>query len=688
MQANFYVATDGSDSNPGTIDKPFATLERARDAVRKMKSSSAFQHMFSPQDKGRPVTVMIRAGRYQLSEPLIFGPEDSGTKEHPVLYTAYSDERVVISGGKKIVGWKKAHGKLWKAELADVKSGKWYFRQLFVNGKRVHRAKIPNKGYYELVSLIDPDNREDPINLTGFRFKPGDLNADWTNLEDVEILKLFRWGETRLPIAEVDETEHIVTFHGSTSTCGGSRLFDWCGNRYFIDNVYEGLDSPGQWYLNRKTGCLYYWPLEAEDMTTAEIIAPLLSQLIHFKGDVDARKFVEHITIKDVELCHCDWTLPKTGYDETLAEVWIPSENNPGGRPTGAICADGALFCSLEDNVIDHVGGFAIELGRGCKDIRIVGNRIFDLAGGGIKIGQPILITNDVDETSRTLVSDNCIYDGCHVYPGAVGIWIGQSSGNVISHNEIYDMKYSGIYGSNFQRQNHRYKNNTYEYNHIHNLMEEAIVDDGGGIYSFGLSDKITIRNNLIHDIQPRNHKDGLYRGLYLDERSSGMLVQNNIVYNTLNSTCFGQGGNVIENNIFVDGRLSQIWFFPGKGIGGGDTFTRNIVYYTEPSAALYLFYLISTTEHLTNALARSDYNLLYHTSGNDLRMADFPFAETFSQWKAMGYEAHSVVADPLFVDYANKDFRLKSDSPALKLGFKPIDMSTVGPRPKDRFKK
>ena len=129
------------------------------------------------------------------------------------------------------------------------------------------------------------------------------------------------------------------------------------------------------------------------------------------------------------------------------------------------------------------------------------------------------------------------------------------------------------------------------------------------------------------------------------------------------------------------------------SGGGGSDTFTKNIVYYTNPDAALYLFYLISTAEHLSSVVASSDYNLLYNASGHELRMADwaeadYPLIDTFSKWKTMGYDTHSIVADPLFVDYANKDFRLKPDSPVFKLGFKQIDMSTVGPRPKGQRRK
>ena len=133
---DFHVAPRGSDDSPGTIDRPFATLARARDAVRK-KIAAGLQD---------DVTVLIRGGTYELSETLSFGPEDSGTEEHCVTYAAYPGEHVVISGGRRISGWRRGEGSVWTARVPGVAQGQWYFRHLFVNGQRATRARTPNLG--------------------------------------------------------------------------------------------------------------------------------------------------------------------------------------------------------------------------------------------------------------------------------------------------------------------------------------------------------------------------------------------------------------------------------------------------------------------------------------------------------------------------------------------------------------
>jgi hypothetical protein len=134
-KADFYVATNGSDGNPGTLEKPFATLARARDAVRQLKAGGP---------RKRDVTVLVRGGTYLLEETLVFGPEDSGTAEHPIIYAAYPGERPILSSGRQITGWKAGEGKRWLAQAPEAKGGGWRFTQLFVNGKRQIRARLPD----------------------------------------------------------------------------------------------------------------------------------------------------------------------------------------------------------------------------------------------------------------------------------------------------------------------------------------------------------------------------------------------------------------------------------------------------------------------------------------------------------------------------------------------------------------
>lgn len=679
-QDRFYVATDGNDAWSGRLsaanakgtDGPFATVVRARDAIREIKTAGRFD---------RPLKVFIRDGLHFQTEPFVLQPEDSGTDVHPVTYTAFPGERPILSGGRRISGWKRGPGKLWIAQLPEVKAGKWSFRQLFVGDKRARRARMPNTGFYNLSGLIVPGDREAPVNRTGFRFQPGDIKADWTNLADVEVVKLFRWSETRMRVAAVDAARSVVTFTGRTGP--NPRLFDWSGGRYYVENVKEGLDSPGEWYLDRKAGMLFYWPLPGEEPATAEIIAPVIGQLVRMEGDVVAGKFVEHIHFRGLTFAHSGWSLPETGLPETQSAVPILGQNTPEGYPAGTIFAEGARACVWEGNEVAHVGTHAIELSRACRKNRIARNRLHDLGAGGIKIGESIYPNSDQHIASGTIVCDNEISDCGHVNLGAVGIWLGQSSGNVIAHNEIHDLNYSGIsMGWNWGCAANRTKNNVIEYNHIHHLMN--LLDDGGGIYLLGVSPGTVVRNNLIHDIFGHGP---LGRGIYLDQGSSGVRIENNVVYNTKNSFCAGSGNNVWENNIFAESTGRQIWYNSGRCSAVGARFVRNIVYYSNPSAALMSLYQIDTKEGIHEAVAESDYNLFFLAGGGKMSIHSFSsdraVVQSFAEWQGLGYDRHSLVADPLFVNPRQGDFTLKPGSPALKLGFRPIDVSRVGPRGK-----
>ncbi len=274
LSGEFYVAPGGSDTGAGTKDKPFATLARARDAVRQAKAKLK-----------EPMKVLLRGGTYYIQEPVVFGPEDSPAADCPVIYEAYPGEKPVISGGRLITGWKRGEGESWTAEIPAVKEGKWYFRQLFVNGKRRGRARLPRQGLYKIAAGADPPKR-------AFKFKPGEINPKWRNLNDVEVVLLQFWTEGRLRIESIDEPANTVKFTGQAF-----RPTSWnCG--WYVENVYEGLTQPGRWYLDRQTGVLYYWPLPGEKMEQLEVIAPVARHWIRLEGDYKTGKLVEHITFR------------------------------------------------------------------------------------------------------------------------------------------------------------------------------------------------------------------------------------------------------------------------------------------------------------------------------------------------------------------------------------------------------
>jgi len=648
----YYVAKNGNDKWSGKLaepneektDGPFASIDKAKDAIRELKKEQ--------DGLEKPVTVLVRDGKYHLEQTIVFSHEDSGTELCPVTYMAYPGENVVLSGGKEITGWQKGEGNLWKVEIPQVKSGQWYFRQLFINGNRRHRARLPKDGYYEVAGIVNPDSKEAQENRTSFQFRPGDIKKSWTNLQDVEVIKLFSWSATRLPITQVDEETNTVFFPGECSR-SSRRPFNWHGTRYYVENVYEGLDTPGEWYLNRETGILYYYPMPDEDMEKIEATAPVLEQLVRFEGKPEAGLNVENIRLKNLNLSHSSWNLPKEGYPERQAQVIVN---------TAAIYANGAVSCILENLDISRLGTHGIWFEKGCKNNQISHCHIHDVGAGGIYIGS----TELQPETIGNRVDNNFVHHCCELFHGAILIWIGRSSYNSITHNEICDSDYTGIsvgwsWGFALSSAHH----NLIEYNHIHHCGHE-VLSDMGGIYTLGVSPGTQLRYNLIHDIHSYptiSHGSGIYP----DEGSSDILIENNIVYRVTTSGFFQHYGreNIVRNNIFA--------FSENEGISRcreeehiSFYFKHNIVYSEKPGM---LFRRWSNDNYV------NDYNLYWSSSDEPLKFNGM----TFEEWQAKGHDIHSIIADPRFKNPAGYDFSIESDSPAIKIGFKPIDTSRIG---------
>ena len=699
--ASFYVSTEGRDDwsgklaepNPARTDGPFATLAKARDAVGQIKSPAA-----------APVVVYVRGGLYTLKEPLVFTPQDSATAKAPVVYAAYPKEVPVLSGGRSITGWKPAGGKagLWMAEVPEVKEGRWYFHQLFVNGQRRQRARTPNQGFFNVEGQISTDNP------ARFQFHAGDIRAEWASTE-AEIVGLNKWQFYRMFIQAVDAATHTVTLSRTRLPSSEEQ-----NSRYWMENTPDAPDAPGEWYLSRREGVVYYLPLPGEDLSHAQVVAPVLERLVRFDGT--AGNTVHNITLRGLTLSYTDWSIPAVGGAWHQAGPELPS----------ALEASGARACAIENCVFSHLGCYAIAFDKGSTENRIFGNEMSDLGGGGVKIGdaacgvhpnrqrmmsrrgaaapgaapdrqaarqtgsrwpldpadyraQPDYPHSEAETTRNNVVAENRIHDIGSVFSGVVGIWVGQSSGNTIAHNEIFDTYYSGVscgwtwgFGPTAAR------DNIIEFNHIHHIGR-GLMSDMGGIYTLGVQPGTVLRNNLIHDVH-RYDAPGGYGGwgIYLDSTSSQIRVENNVIHHCDDGSIHQNAGqqNTIVNNILALNRAAQLQRSnPAPQLSF--TFEHNVIYYEKGD----LF-----RAALGEGQFSFDHNLYYRTGGQNVnfgRSMSGPIP--LEQWRQRGQDRHSLVADPRFVDPEHSDFSLRPDSPVKKIGFKPIDLSEVGRTPVQR---
>ncbi len=630
----FYVAPNGSDANAGSESAPFATPQRARDAIRAVKQRGL----------GRPVTVYLRGGTYFLREPLVFAPQDSGTPDAPITYAAYAGEIPVLSGGTRIRSWKQS-GKLWTARVPAGENGALRtFDQLWSanegKNERRPRARTPNNGNFRVAGSegkSGPTVRHTLPLLREFRFARGDLKSSWVQSGDAEAVVLHFWVETRLPIEEIDETTQTVRFARGSKL----RLTDdnsQNGARYYVEGFREALDAPGEWFHDRARGEIAYFPKRGEERRNWEMIAPRLESLVRFEGRPGA-EWVENLTLRGLTLSHNAWQLPRDAViPKSQAAAYIP----------GAVVAVGARRCRLENVRLAHFGSYGIELGAGCTDNVIARCQIEDGGAGGIIIDGGDAQSPELLRTGRNTVEDNEIHHLGAVYPSAVGVLLMHTAGNRIAHNHIHHLFYSGVsVGWVWGYKPSVARDNLIEWNHIHDIGQ-GLLSDMGGIYLLGISPRTRVANNHIHDIQ--SHGYGGW-GIYTDEGSSEITVENNLVYRTKSNPFnqhFGRA-NVVRNNIFAL---------------GGD-------------------YVVSQGRDDPPSFA-SDFNLLWDLGGELVAAGNPRGAKavlSIEQWRALGQDKNSLVADPGFVNAANGDFTFKAASPALRLGFVPFAWREAGVR-------
>ena len=666
---SFYVSVSGNDSADGSLDSPFQTLDRAKQAVSEYKS-----------ERGLPengITVYIREGEYYRDSTFSLGEQDSGEEGKPITYKAYNDENVRILGAKKVDTNKftkvtdadtlkrippEARGDVYSLDLSEQgefefgvmkQFGTYYISgsfipNVYISGEQMTLARWPDEGYVLTGTVIDPGSSDDPLgtkpaDMVGATFKYADDRATrWKTADDGWLYGYLsnNWSVVSVKIKSIDEKEKTITTVDS-ATFGVSE-----GNRYYAFNMLEELSTPGEWYYDRKTQIFYLYPPEGFVPGDEMIISQLDDALIEFNSCHDIT--LEGITVE----CGKGYLLD---IDDNSKNILVNgcTIKNSGGRAVNMYGRNnGITNCDIYNTNNECIG-----VGGGIAD-----NESFELAANYI-------INCDLHNFGQQNTA-------------APGILL-RGHGQIIRNNRIHAGPGQAISGGGFFSK--------IEYNEIYDVLRET--EDAGAIYNGRSSQNrgMVIANNYIHDIYSEGTESDGTIGIYLDDYEAGVIVRDNILYN-VSSPIFGHHGsqNIIENNIIVNKTASgngSIWWSDGGPVwayeemkttnSSGKQYydTHTAIDWTKEPYATYFPDAVNVTPE--NCLDPFDNSIMNNLIVNH---SDLNIAERV--WELSTIENNLFYEyDPGFVDLENENFALRSDSEVYEKipDFRSPDMSKIG---------
>ncbi len=636
-----YIATTGRDTNPGTIDQPLAGFEAAQVKIRGLRG---------------PVTVYVRGGTYYLEKPVVFTPADSRPPGEGVEYKAYPSEQVVISGAAVLkLRWRRHKGNIRKAAVPKG----LLFDQLFVNGEKQRMARYPN---YDAASSHFGGYAEDVLS-------PEKIKT-WKNPEGAFIHALHKheWGGYHYRVTGKDENEQLKTEGGFQN----NRQMGMHDKYRFIENVFEELDTAGEWYFDSKQQTLYLYADDEAALRQAEILTPQLKSLFEFRGSAQAP--VSNITLEGFELRHVLRTFMDTR-EPLLRSDWAIYRG-------GTVVLEGTENCRVRNCHFKEVGGNAVFFSNYNRKGEVSGCHMENAGASGVcfvgsadAVRSPAFEYNQAVELARMdraagprsgnypaecRVHDNLMHGLGQVEKQVAGVQISMAMDISVSHNTIYNVPRAGINVSEGTWGGH-----VIEFNDVFNTVLET--GDHGSFNSWG-RDRFWHPNRATMDSLVARHP-----GLILLDAQKTVIIRNNRFrcdhgwdidlddgstnYHIYNNLCLNGGIKLregfhrrVENNIMVNNSFHpHVWFR-----NSGDVFRRNIV--------LAPYYPIQVQEWGREV----DFNL-------------FPDENALEAAKSRSTDAHSRAGNPQFIDAARGDYRVAAGSPALALGFENLPMDAFG---------
>jgi len=653
-QYDIVVSPNGNDSWSGHLaepnadgtDGPFATLEAAKNYLRVLKTYDLYADLTG-------LTVWLRGGTYYLDKTLEFTAEDLGDCN----YKAYPGETPVISASTPVSGWtaETVNGiKMWTTTV-NTKGDGWYFNTLYNGNTSLPRSRYPKTGELSVKSINTADELYPTSDYfkgnTSFNTNPTDLYL-FSNLQDVDVRILHYWKDELIPVDSYNASTGYLKLSKPTSMTTAA------GDRYFFENVFEALSLPGEWYLQRPEGKLYYIPLATDNINTTVLYAGKLETMITVNG-IDGISF-SGITFRD-----SDWHIVPTALENSQAAY--------GVAPT--ILTTNTNNISFIGCTLQNIGATGIKIGYNSKNCLVKSCLLRNIGGTGIFIDGNNVQPDAPDITKDITVTDNQIYQYGRIFNNAIGVMLTNARNCEISHNEIHDGFYTAVSAGWVWG----YSYNVTDYlkisdNLIYDIGQGWLADMGG-IYTLGMQPHSVISGNVVHDVGCYSGSSGYGGwGIYLDEGTSGMTVKNNIAYD-----CSSQGfhqhygkENIVKNNIFAMNKEGQVRVSL-KEDHISMYFKHNIV--VSQNATMYTS--VEKGKFVDNKNIYWDYQRkCIVLSGDSTKIQDriYRIGMLFR-----GYYKNGVFKDPLFKDIKNRDFTLSPKSPAIKAGFVPWDYKQAG---------